>query len=200
VLLFQIEAAQRCVLCDKLPLAHPILAASSLTLRCSYTVYTATSSPDILEKAVSPEAWLHFRLSALVLAAGFCWVFNLVVFASFGINWKLIFGKEIAGAAAVSAATIARVCGAATLWLWICIASHVQNLVEQKAVDNEVIDVVNQSAYLWPQVASASIVGLPLLLLLLPLPVLAWRSRFSWFALMCKMVAVPLVEVPKKHF
>ena len=62
-------------------------------------------------------AWVHFRLGALVLAAAFSWVFNLIVFASFGINWQLIFGEDSAGAAAVSAATIARVCGAATLWL-----------------------------------------------------------------------------------
>lgn len=140
-------------------------------------------------------AWVHFRLSALALAAGFSWVFNLIVFASFGINWQLIFGEEAAGGAAVSAATIARVCGAATLWLWICTASFVQNLVEQKAVLHAVSDVVHQSAYFWPQVASVSIVGLPLLLLLLPLPVLAWRSRFSWVLLMCKMLAVPFVEV-----
>ena len=140
-------------------------------------------------------AWVHFRLSALVLAAAFSWVFNLIVFASFGINWQLIFGEDSAGAAAVSAATIARVCGAATLWLWICTASFVQNLVDQKAILHAASDVVNHSAYFWPQVASASIVGLPLLLLLLPLPVLAWRSRLSWVLLICKMLAVPFVEV-----
>ncbi len=144
-------------------------------------------------------AWVHFRLSALALAAAFAWVFNLIVFASFGINWRLIFGEACAGAAAVSAATIARVCGAAALWLWICTASFVQNLVEQKAVLHAVSDVVKHAAYFWPQVASASIVGVPLLLLLFPLPVLAWRSRLSWVLLICKMLAVPFVEVRVNH-
>ena len=120
----------------------------------------------------------------------------MTVFASFGINWELIFGDEIAGLAELSAVAIARICTAALLWLWLCAAMFVQSLVEaadagQASDDGGVV----QTAYVWAQVASATIVGAPLLLLLLPVPVLRWRSRLSCIVLVCKMAIVPFMEV-----
>ena len=164
--------------------------------RARYTVHAVSSSPELSESPLWPAAWVHFRLCVLVLAAGFSWTINLMVFDSFGINWQLIFGEEIAGAANLSSAAIARVCGAASLWLWICGALFVQNLGEY-TVALQVIDdsTVSETAYVWAKVASASIVGIPLLLLLLPLPVLAWRTRLAWLTLLFKMLAVPFVEV-----
>ncbi len=119
-----------------------------------------------------------------------------MVFDSFGINWQLIFGEEIAGAADLSSAAIARVCGAASLWLWICVALFVQNLGEYAAATQLIDDsTVSETAYVWAKVSSASIVGIPLMLLLLPLPVLSWRTRLAWLTLLCKMLVVPFIEV-----
>ena len=119
-----------------------------------------------------------------------------MIFSSFGINWQLIFGEEITGAAYFSAAAIARVCGAASLWLWFCAAMFVQSLSDAAAAAQVNEDVTgSESSYIWATVASTSVVGLPILILLLPLPTLAWRTRVAWLALMCKMAVVPFVEV-----
>jgi hypothetical protein len=121
----------------------------------------------------------------------------LIVFESFGINWTLIFGEEIEGTVEFSAASIARVCAAASLWFWICCAIFVQNLSEYSTYSLAGDDAaVGESAFAWAKVSSASIVGLPLLLMLLPLPALAWRTRLSWLTLLFKMMIVPFVEVP----
>ncbi len=120
----------------------------------------------------------------------------MIIFSSFGINWQLIFGEEITGAAHFSAAAIARVCGAASLWLWFCAAMFVQSLGDAAANVQVNEDVVgSEGAYIWATVASASIVGLPIMILLLPLPTLAWRTRVAWLKLFCKMAVVPFVEV-----
>jgi hypothetical protein len=163
-----------------------------------YSVFTATSSSEVSESVAWPAAWAHFRLCALLLAAGFAWTFNLAVFASFGINWQLIFGDDIACIADFSAAAIARVCAAALLWLWVCIAMFVQSLANsadaaQLGEDNAMIE----SVFVWPQVASATIVYCPLLLLLLPLPVLYWRSRLAVLLIAMRMAIVPFTEVSR---
>ena len=113
-----------------------------------------------------------------------------------GINWQLIFGEEIAGAADLSAAVIARVCGGGMLWLWACVSMFVQEVMEYAAAaEGGVVGVGRGNVYLWPQVASATIVGLPVMMLLMPLPLLHWRTRLAWMRLLLKMVAVPFVEV-----
>jgi hypothetical protein len=140
-------------------------------------------------------AWVHFRLCALVLVAWLSWAVNLIVFATYGINWQLIFGDEIDGAAEVSAAAVMRACGAAFLWLCFCVASFVRNLDVPDAALPERIDAFSLGALYWPTLASGFLVGAPLLLLLLPLPILAWRTRLAWIKLLCKMAAVPFVEV-----
>ena len=116
-----------------------------------------------------------------------------------GINWQLIFGEEIAGAGDLSVAAIARVCGGGLLLLCACVSLFVQGVVEYAAAAEAGGRLLDSSGvYVWPQAASAAIVGLPVLLLLLPLPLLAWRTRVAWLLLGCKMLAVPFVEVHRK--
>ena len=161
-----------------------------------YSAHTVSSSPELSESRLWGAALAHFRLCVLVLAAGFSWALNLIVFELFGINWTLIFGEEIEGTVEFSAASIARVCAAAALWLWLCCAFFVQNLSEYSTYSLAGDDAAGgESAYAWAKLSSASIVGLPLLLMLLPLPVLAWRTRFAWLTLLLKMLIVPFVEV-----
>jgi hypothetical protein len=170
-------------------------------LRLRYSTYAAASLPGVYESPSWPAAWVHFRLCALFLAAGFAWTFNLIVFASFGINWQLIFGDDISVLANLSAAFIARICGAAFLWLWVCVAMFVQSLGDiadgsQLGEDSSAVE----NALVWPQVASAVVVWCPVLLLFLPLPVLHWRSRVAWMLMIFKMVVVPFTEVKLRSF
>jgi hypothetical protein len=160
-----------------------------------YSLYATASYSDISESPAWPAAWAHFRLCALFLAAGFAWAFNLIVFATFGINWQLIFGNDIAGLVDLSAATISRVCVAALLWLWVCVAMFVQTLADAADAGRVGEDGHSlEGVLVWPQLASFTIVGSPLLLLLLPLPAARWRSRLAWLAMAFKMMIVPFTE------